>query len=210
MCYYTQQSATIEKVAKRFRSAVDFEESFLVSDYIVGFEHLNIPIIRNSSPELISTNFTWGLLPPGKELTFRKNTLNARIETLDQKPTFQNIVNNRCLVIATAYFDWHWNDPKGKTKTKFRINSADDEIFAFGGLFSSFTQNGKLVNTFTIVTTQANEQMKYVHNRKESENDQRMPLLLKKGDEHLWLNRANDFRDFSFPNYSQNLVMFPV
>ena len=210
MCYYTQQSATIEKVAKRFRSAVDFEESFLVSDYIVGFEHLNIPIICNNSADKISTNFTWGLLPPLKEVSFRKNTLNARIETLEQKPSFHNIVNNRCLVIATAYFDWHWNDAKGKSKTKFRINSADDEIFAFGGLFSSYLQNGKFVNTFTIVTTKANQQMQYVHNRKQSENDQRMPLLLKKGDENSWLDSTTDFRDFSFPNYTQNLVIFPV
>lgn len=210
MCYYTQQSATIEKVGKRFRAAVDFDENFLVSDYIVGFEYLNVPIILNSTPEVISTNFSWGLLPAGAEPTFRKNTLNARIETLDQKRTFQNITHNRCLVIATAYFDWHWNDEKGKSKTKYIVQSADDEVFAFGGLFSSYIENGSQINTFTIVTTQANEQMRYVHNRKAGENDQRMPLMLRKDDENSWLNPSNHYRDFAFPNYKQNLVMFPI
>ncbi len=211
MCYYTEQKETLKKVATRFRATADNPDNFLQSDYIVGFEYRNLPIIKNTSPEIITTNHTWGLIPQGREIDFRKNTLNARIETIGQKPSFHASINNRCLVIATAYFDWHWDDPKGKSKTKYRINSSEDEIFAFAGLFSSWTdRTGNDINTFTIVTTQANEQMRYIHNRKADENDQRMPVMLRRGDESNWLDQSNPVADFAYPNYKQHLIGFPV
>lgn len=210
MCYYTEQKETLKKVATRFKAEADNPELFLQSDYIVGFEFRNLPIIRNNSPGIISTNYNWGLIPKDRDLDFRRNTLNARIETLEQKPSFYASINNRCLVIATAYFDWHWNDPKGKNKTKYRINSSDDELFAFAGLFANWTdKSGHECNTFTIVTTAANEQMRYIHNRKAAENDQRMPVMLRTGDEKEWLDISNDVADFAYPNYKQHLIGFP-
>ncbi|PIF30083.1 hypothetical protein CLU81_0478 [Flavobacterium sp. 9] len=61
MCYYTQQSAAIENVKRRFNSEVDNEETYLQSDFINGFSHPNIPVILNSSQHLITTDYTWGL-----------------------------------------------------------------------------------------------------------------------------------------------------
>src|SRR5690606_1350121 len=88
MCYYTEQKETLKKVAARFKAKADNPQQFLQSDYIVGFEFLNLPIIKNVSPDIITTDFTWGLIPLGKDTDFRKNTLNARIETLESKPSF--------------------------------------------------------------------------------------------------------------------------
>jgi putative SOS response-associated peptidase YedK len=202
-----QQHASIDGVTKRFKAIVDDPDSFLVSEMINGFAHLQTPIILDETPEVISTNFSWGLIPSwAKDRDFRKNTLNARIETIDEKPAFKNSINNRCLIIATAYYEWHWNDPKGKVKIKYQINSQEDEIFTFAGLYSTWRdiQSRELLNTYTILTTEANETMKYVHNMKK-----RMPVMLKKKDESAWLDHSNLIKDFAYP-YKANLIALPT
>lgn len=60
MCYYTQQNASIEDLKRRFNAELDNEETYLQSDFINGFSHPNIPVILNSSPHLITTDYTWG------------------------------------------------------------------------------------------------------------------------------------------------------
>lgn len=195
-------------VEKRFKAKVDKPDNFLQSDYIVGFEYLNVPVIINSNPELISTDYRWGLVPSwAKDKDFRKNTLNARIETIHEKPSFKNVVQNRCLVIASSFFEWRWLDEKGKSKEKYEISSTDSEVFAFAGLYDTWVDkiDGKQYNSFLIVTTQANEQMKYIHNHKE-----RMPIMLNSNDELAWLDSKNKVEAFSFPNYKPNLIGFKI
>jgi putative SOS response-associated peptidase YedK len=206
MCYYTQQNASIEDLKRRFNAELDNEETYLQSDFINGFSHPNIPVILNSSPHLITTDYTWGLLPSwAKDIEFRKNTLNARIESIDEKASFKNITHNRCLIIASAYYEWHWNDEKGKSKEKYQINSQDDEIFTFAGLYSSWTDpvTDEIKNTYTMVTTKANKIMDFVHNHKH-----RMPIMLKKQDESAWLDQSMAITEFAFP-YEGNLIALP-
>lgn len=208
MCFFMAQNQPISKVENRFNAKVDKPDNFLQSDYIVGFEYLNVPIILDSKPEIINTNYHWGLVPSwSKDIDFRKNTLNARIETLEEKPSFKNITQNRCLVIASSFFEWRWLDDKGKSKEKYQIYSSESETFAFAGLYDTWVNkiDGKQYNSFSIVTTQANEQMNYIHNHKG-----RMPVMLKKGDEQEWLNTNNKTQDFIFPTYNPNLIGFKI
>lgn len=207
MCYYTQQSASIENLRRRFSAEVDSGDTYVQSDFINGFSHPNIPIILDSTPHLVTTGYTWGMVPPwAKDLEFRKktNTLNARIETIEEKPTFKNAAHNRCLIIATAYYEWRWLDPKGKNKEKYQINSQDDEIFTFAGIYSSWTdpQTAEVKNTYSMVTTKANALMSYIHNHKK-----RMPIMLKRQDESAWLDQSVKIEDFAFP-YEGNLIAF--
>ena len=202
------QNQPISKVENRFNAKVDKPDNFLQSDYIVGFEYLNVPIILDSKPEIINTNYHWGLVPSwSKDIDFRKNTLNARIETLQEKPSFKNVTQNRCLVIASSFFEWRWLDDKGKSKEKYQIYSSESETFAFAGLYETWVNpmTGITYNSFSIVTTQANEQMNYIHNHKG-----RMPVMLKKGDEQEWLNTNNKTQDFIFPTYNPNLIGFKI
>lgn len=207
MCFFIQQKAPINQVEQRFNAKVDNPDNFLQSELINGFAHLNIPIIIDNTPEIISTNYSWGLIPSwAKDIDIRKNTLNARIETVDEKPSFKSNTQNRCLIIATAFYEWHWNDPKGKVKEKYQINSQHDEIFAFAGLYSNWLnkEKGEVMNTYTVLTTEANETMKYVHNTR-----QRMPVMLKKEDEKAWLDSLNLIKDFAFP-YQYQLIAIPT
>jgi putative SOS response-associated peptidase YedK len=155
------------------------------------------------------TDYSWGLLPEGRKPDFRKNTLNARIETIEHKPSFSNYVDNRCCVLVSNYVDWHWEDPAGKKKTKYNIYSSEADIFALAGIHASWTDaDGKPWHTFAICTTTPNDTMKYIHNRKAAEGDERMPVMLKRGDESAWLDSKNDALDFSYPNYGVNLLAF--
>lgn len=203
MCFYTQQNAPAKNVMQRFNAEIDAEENYLQSQEINGFSYPNIPIILDKSPTIITTDYTWGLLPFwANDIEFRKNTLNARIETISEKSSFKNITQNRCLIIATAYYEWHWNDSKGKSKDKYQINSQDDEIFTFAGLYTSWKNpaTGDIKNTYTMLTTEANDTMSFVHNHKK-----RMPIMLQRKDESLWLDNTIKFEEFAFP-YGANLI----
>lgn len=198
------QNQPLKAVEKRFKARVDKPDNFLQSEYIVGFEYLNVPIILNSSTGIIHTDYHWGLVPSWSwDMDFRKNTLNARIETIHEKPSFKNIKDNRCLVIASSFFEWRWLDEKGKHKDKYQIHSSDSELFAFAGLYDSWTDKstGEIYNSFSILTTEADQQMKYIHN-----HAQRMPVVLNIGDETAWLDIDNKVDDFAYPAYQPRLI----
>jgi putative SOS response-associated peptidase YedK len=206
MCFYMQQKDPKPKVEKRFQAKVNQSDFFLQAEVINGFEHKASPIILNSNPQIIETSYSWGLIPHwAKDSEIRDHTLNARIETVTEKPSYKDITTQRCLVIATAFYEWHWNDPKGKSKQKYIIYGEDD-LFAIAGFYCHWVdpQTGNLVNTFTILTTQANATMAYIHNHK-----QRMPIVLKKQDESAWLDSHHPIENFAFP-YESKLVAFPV
>lgn len=209
MCFYTQQSKSAAELTDFYNKNIDYVDNLLQSDFINGFSYPNIPVVLDTKSDIITTNFTWGLLPTNRDKDFRKSTLNARVESLEDKASFAPSINNRCLVIVSAYFDWHWNDPAGKSKTKYEMHSTVDEIFYLAGIYNTWQdKEGNQWNTYSIVTTEANDLMKYIHNRKEAEGDQRMPIHIKKEDEKAWLDTKNHPMDFAFPNYNPGLIGF--
>jgi putative SOS response-associated peptidase YedK len=197
---------TMAVVKKRFDAKVVQPHLFLQDENINGFSHPNIPIITNKNANLIETEYTWGLMPSwAKEISFRKNTLNAKIETLTDKPSFKNSVENRCLIIATAFYEWHWLDKKGKQKQKYQING-ETEIITFAGIYNHWTNpaTGEVLKTYSMLTTTANVTMQFVHNHKK-----RMPIVLKQEGEIEWLNGKIALHEIAYP-YESRLIAFPV
>ena len=145
----------------------------------------------------------WGLIPAwAKDRALQKMTLNAKIETLTEKPSFQNSVSNRCLVLVNGFYEWKWLDSKGKNKEKYFIRLENgNQPFALGGIYSIWTDENtnETLTSFSIVTSQANELMSEIHNTKH-----RMPLVLSKEAEEAWLS-DRCIEDFSFPNYNPKL-----
>lgn len=92
-------------------------------------------------------------------------------------------------------------DSKSKNKINYEIGIENVELFAFAGLYSNWVDNvsGEIKNTFTIVTTEANEIMSKIHNIKK-----RMPIILKKEDEEKWLTHT-PIKNFASP-YEVNLI----
>jgi len=188
MCFHSQQSKTAQELKQRF--GVSFkDESQFVSSLYNGFQYPKTPVITNKESNTIQL-YNWGLLPKwAKGNTIRKSTLNARIETLPEKPSFRDVVTNRCLILVDGFFEWQWLDEKGKNKQKYLITLPDNEAFAFGGLWNEWQNptNGEILKTYTIITTEANELMSQIHN-----TEKRMPLILPKANEFDWLNGSKE------------------
>ena len=201
MCYHVTQTKMKIEVEKRFYAEVNSSEDFTPQNHYNGFDFPAMPIITNQNPAII-THYNWGLIPHwASDTEIRKSTLNAKIETVNEKPSFKDVVSQRCLIIADGYFEWKWLDAKGKNKQKYSIFEPHHELFAFAGLYS-ITQNaetGKEQKTFTMLTTEANQLMSEIHNSKK-----RMPIILKREDEQKYLQN-HKLENFAFP-YSVNLA----
>jgi putative SOS response-associated peptidase YedK len=148
-----------------------------------------MPVIINDNEKVIDV-FKWGLIPQwikSKEEAdkIRINTLNARSESIFEKPSFRTAIQTqRCLIPATGFYEWQH---QGKSKIPYFIELADKSTFAFGGIFSNWInkETGEIIQTFSIITTDANPLMAEIHNSKK-----RMPLILEKENEDMWLQGA--------------------
>jgi putative SOS response-associated peptidase YedK len=126
--------------------------------------------------------FVWGLIPMwAKDPSIGSRMINARGETLEEKPAFRGSLKyKRCLIIADGFYEWKaW--PGRKTKVPFFIHMKDRKPFAFAGLWDSWNSpDGSLVKSCTIITTAPNELMEIIHNR--------MPVILHPRDYAKWLD----------------------
>jgi len=162
-----------------------FEETFLVN----GFDNPAMPVITDDKPDEIQF-FQWGLIPAWVKdtetaKTIRNNTLNAKAETIFEKASFKNsILEKRCLILCSGFFEWQ--KIKGK-KYPYYISLKDDEIFVFAGIWSTWTdkETGEIFNTYSIITTEANDLVSEIHNTKK-----RMPVILEPGDALKWINKS--------------------
>lgn len=184
MCYKLKKTSGAEALKKRFH--VKTAPEILQETEVSGFEHSAIPIITNDKPDEIQL-FHWGLIPSWeKTMDHRKSTLNARIETLREKPSFSESLGRKCLVLVDGFYEYQWLDPAGKNKQKYLITAANNEPFALAGLWrAGLAPNGEWMQTFTIITTEARGIMREIHNSK-----LRMPVVLQREIEHAWLTTS--------------------
>lgn len=201
MCFYINNKLTKKELEDNFHAKL-LDDSFNGSSFVNGFSHPKTPIITDeNNGEIVLGD--WGIIPFwSKDKTIQRSTLNAKIETIAEKPSFKSSVNKRCLVLVKGFYEWRWLDEKGKEKEKNFITLADEEVFALGGIYNIWTDKttGEELKTFSIVTTEANELMAHIHNTKH-----RMPVVLNKDIRNDWLKDRN-IQDFAFPNYEANLL----
>ncbi len=184
MCFFSRQTKDATKVEKRFNAVVNDLVNFQPGDYYNGFEFPRTPVITNDNTGEIQ-QLQWGLIPHwAKNDDIKKYTINAKIETLGEKPSFRNSINKRCLVIADGFFEWQWLDPKGRRKQKYLLTLPNEELYAYAGIWSEWvsTQTGEVIRTYSIVTTEAQGIMREIHNSKK-----RMPVILTPENEKMWL-----------------------
>lgn len=183
MCFHSKQTTDAQKLKNRFLATVKESDSKLIQGVFNGFEHPRTPVILNQESELIQC-LEWGLIPRwanGRDI--QNQTLNAKIETLQEKASFKQVLHQKCLVLVDGFFEWKWLDEKGKEKQKYLITMPDDEPFALAGLWSEWqAPSGDVVRSYTIITTEARGIMREIHNTK-----LRMPVVLKPEIEKDWL-----------------------
>lgn len=137
-----------------------------------------VTILNNGGAHL--SLLRWGLIPAwAKDESIGSRMINARAETLAEKPSFRNLLRSRrCLVVADGFYEWQ---TEGKSKTPMYITLQDGQPFAFAGLWDLWkSPEGYAVQSCTIVTTEPNELMAPIHNR--------MPAILRPKAYEDWLN----------------------
>lgn len=211
MCNYAENRTEEQKLKARYDRKITKarnESKQHNAIFLNGFGNPSMTVIAQENPNELDV-FKWGLVPShittekaAKEFCIKYSTLNAKAETIFQLPTYKKAIHSRrCLISATAFFEWHHEEP-GNPKTKkfpFRIFLKDLDIFSFGGIYETWKneETQKEITTFSIVTTVANPLMAKIHNAKK-----RMPLLFSKEDEMNWINpdlRENDIKELMQP-----------
>lgn len=158
--------------------------------HVSGFAHPKLLVFTDKDP-LEPKEFIWGLIPAWTKdsksaLTFWNNTLNARGETIWEKPSFRSSVKGkRCLICLDAFYEHHHY--KGKTYP-FRISMKNEEPFFVAGLYDEWVdkETGEVKETVTIVTTEGNPLMTKIHNNPKAEGP-RMPVILPRDKQNDWL-----------------------
>ena len=126
----------------------------------------------------------WGLIPSwAKGKSIGNRMINARAETVAEKPSFRNALRRRrCLVLADGFYEWQ---KLGKQKRPMRIVMRSGEPFAFAGLWETWRDpQGDVIPSCTIITTSANDTLSPIHNR--------MPVILPRDVEDFWLDDTVD------------------
>jgi putative SOS response-associated peptidase YedK len=155
---------------------------------ISGFSHPDVIIYANEKPFTPKVS-KWGLIPkwakdPG---SIWNSTLNARGETIFEKPAFrESAVHRRCLIPAEGYYDYHHFKDKAYP---FYIKLKKQKPMHLAGLWNDWTNpvTGEIINTFTIVTTRANRLMSKIHNKPKLTDDPRMLAILPEVLAEEWL-----------------------
>jgi putative SOS response-associated peptidase YedK len=165
----------------------------------------DIPIIRDidTGPEIVLAR--WGLIPSwSKEPKIKYSTINARIESVAEKPTYRTpFKRRRCLIPADGFYEWKVVNGH---KIPHHIRMRDSSVFAFAGLWDRWESEDENIESCTIIVMPANEVMKPIH--------ERMPAIIAPAHYDLWLDsRITDKQEImpyltSAP--SSQLTAYPV
>ncbi len=147
----------------------------------------------------------WGLVPRwAKDPVVGNSMINARAETLAQKPAYRGALQQRrCLIPADGFFEWQ---KQGRVKQPYFIRLRNDESFALAGLYEQWNRDGQTIDSCTIITTEPNALMAPIH--------QRMPVILPSSAYEAWLdpqlNTVDSLQSLLCPYQADEMLAYPV
>jgi putative SOS response-associated peptidase YedK len=204
MCgrYIVAQLAAAEKLFKLQRVTWELTASYNVAPT------QSVPIVRvarDGAREGVMVR--WGLIPyftRGEPPRF--STINARIETLETAPSYREPWQRgrRCLQITSGFYEWHL-DAQGR-KAPYFVHLADQDVFAFAGLWDrSRKADGSVIESCVLITMPANALLREVHNA--GANPYRMPAILREQDHEAWLHGTRDQARSVLQPYAADLTV---
>jgi putative SOS response-associated peptidase YedK len=202
MCGRFAQLEPISNIIKAF--LIDDILAEVAPGYNIAPGSRILSVVRREGKRFL-VDFQWGLVPHwAKDPAIGQKMINARGETVSQKPSFRAAFKSRrCLVIASGFYEWK---REGKIKTPFYIKLISGRPFAFAGLHETWiSPHGKELHTCTIVTTEANAVMKPIHDR--------MPVIIPREREDLWLDitaSPDEAQALLMPYASEEMTAYPV
>lgn len=205
MCYANSSTSVNIDLAKRYKKLVPELIPETPIFYASGFSHPTWRIVTNAEAII---PMKWGLIPHWYKSSdtdeISNKTLNARVETLQERSSFKHLWNRQhCLVPSTGFFEWQ---KQGANREPYLVKVKNTELFSIAGLFDTWVNpmTKKMEQTFTIVTCEANELMAEIHNVKK-----RMPLILSEEQELDWLSGTVNW-DLSQRFPSERMEAIPI
>ena len=166
----------------------------------------NVLAIRGGDGGRDASWLKWGLVPAwAKDTSMGARLINARSETVTEKPSFREAFKRRrCIVPADGFYEWQ---KKGGRKQPYFFRMKDDRPFGFAGLWERWEgDGGEVLDSCTILTTDANEVLRPVHDR--------MPVILHSEEYSLWLEAGEReramLRELLRPYPADEMVSHPV
>ncbi len=202
MCGRFAQRSDPKRLAKEFKvsEVPDIEARYNIAPT------QDILAVRESEGGREMTFLKWGLIPSwAKDASIGARLINARSETVEEKPSFrQAFKQRRCIIPADGFYEWQRT---GGKKQPFFFQMRDELPFGFAGLWERWEGQGReAINSCTILTTEANEVLRPVHDR--------MPVILHPDDYEVWLGA--DARELELvkevlrPYPAEEMIGYPV
>lgn len=183
MCYSNSSTSKNVDLSKKYGKQIPLIMDETPIFYVSAFDFPTWRIVtKNDTLETMQ----WGLIPAWfKDSDFKEiaaMTLNARIESVNEKASFKHLLHRQeCIIPSTGFFEWKH---VGKEKIPYFIYPSTGSIFSMAGLYDSWINpiSGLQHKTFSMLTCPANSVMEEIHNTKK-----RMPLILEPNQENQWL-----------------------
>lgn len=177
MCGRYSLTTEAETLAEHFQvlRPIRFQPSYNIAP---GQKILNIVELDDGSRKAV--NLFWGLVPSwSKDSKYSAHLINARMETIREKPSFRSAFKHRrCLIPADGFYEWE----RRNGKQAFHIHRKDRKPFAFAGLWEQWQHDTETLYSCTIITNAANDLMQPIH--------ERMPVIIAPEHYHDWLNKT--------------------
>jgi putative SOS response-associated peptidase YedK len=180
MCGRFTLRNTSDEIARVFN--IQAFEAPLDARYNIAPQQTVLAVVQREE-SYVATPMRWGLVPFwAKDDAIGNQLINARAETLADKPSFKRPLKcQRCLVVADGFYEWRKADGR---KVPIFIHRKDDQPFGFAGLYDTWqAPDGQPLTTCTIITTTPNALLRPIH--------ERMPVILPRDAQSLWLDPAN-------------------
>lgn len=190
MCGRFTLTAPVEEIMERFMIDSFLEEEHLSPNYNIAPSQSVLAVINDGKSNRMGF-LKWGMVPPwAKDAKMGNKLINARAETLTEKPSFRNAFRKkRCIIIADSFYEWKRLDDQ--SKIPMRIKLKNNDLFAMAGIWESWNSpEGESLYSCAIITTKPNGLMMNIHDR--------MPVILRKNDENIWLDPS--LKDTSYLN----------
>ena len=177
----------------------DFNPSFNIAPTQIS------PILIGEDNSRIVKPMQWGLIPHwAKDKSIGSKMINARSETILEKPSFQNLINqNRCVVITDGYFEWKRESDRNQP---FYIFHPDKKLLPMAGLWTTWTStDSQTIESYTVITTSPQKEIAHIHNR--------MPVILNPMTVDEWIHCETTPSNQAIVNlipFTKSLVFHPV
>ena len=202
MCGRYAQSTDPKKLAKEFKvaevPAVEPRYNIAPTQEVLG--------VSESPDGREMTFYKWGLIPSwAKDTSMGARLINARAETVQEKPAFRAAFKQRrCIIPVDGFYEWQRTEGK---KQPFFFRMRDERPFSFAGLWERWEgEGGQAINSCTILTTEANEVLRPVHDR--------MPVILHPDEYETWLDtdvrKLGLIKEMLRPYPAEEMTSYPV